>query len=122
MRRVPRPAMTTTSLPVGGGDMRRTLAFVGVLAIALGQFLSNSARADSILNELLEFADAKLELTVTGTGDQSYLIDLTKVNPVFFNKYAVLDARITYDLSQVANPDCPPYLQISQSDATGTAG
>src|SRR5436189_2301040 len=108
MRRVPRPAMTTRSSPDGGGHMRRTLAFVGVLAIALGQFLANSARADSILSEVLEFADAKLELSVTGTGDQSYLIDLTKVNPTFFSMYAVLDARITYDLSQVANPDCPP--------------
>src|SRR5689334_4925519 len=101
MRRVPRPAMTTRSSPDGGGDMRRTLAFVGILVIALGQSFANNARADSILNELLEFADAKLEFSVTGAGDQSYLIDLTKVNPTFFNKYAVLDARITYDLSQV---------------------
>jgi hypothetical protein len=102
--------------------MRRTLAFVVIFVIALAQSFANTARADSILDAILEFADAKLELSVTGTGDHSYLIDLTKVNPTLFNKYAVLDARITYDLSRVANPDCPPYLQISQSDATGTAG
>ena len=101
--------------------MRRTLAFVAILVIAFGQSLANTARADSILNELLEFADTKLEFSATGTGDQSYLIDLTKVSPNFFSKYAVLDARITYDLAQVANRDCPPYLQLSQSDATGTA-
>lgn len=102
--------------------MRRTLAFVAILVIALGQSLANAARADSILQAILEFADTKLELSATGTGDNSYLIDLTRVNPSFFSKYAVLDARMTYDLSTVANKDCPPYLQISQSDATGTAG
>lgn len=102
--------------------MRRTLAFVAILVIALGQSLANAARADSILQAVLEFADTKLELSATGTGDNSYLIDLTRVNPSFFSKYAVLDARMTYDLSTVANKDCPPYLQISQSDATGTAG
>src|SRR5216110_2168376 len=122
MRRDRRPTMTTSSSPDGGGDMRRTLAFVAILVIAFGQSLANTARADSILNELLEFADTKLEFSATGTGDQSYLVDLTKVSPNFFNKYAVLDARITYDLTQVANRDCPPYLQLSQSDATGTAG
>jgi hypothetical protein len=101
--------------------MRRTFAFVAALVIAFAQF-TNTGRADSILNELLEFTDAKLEFSATGTGDQSYLIDLTHVNPGFFNKYAVLDARITYDLAAVTNPDCPPYLQLSRSDATGTAG
>lgn len=102
--------------------MRRTLAFVAILVIAFGQSLANTARADSIVNELLEFADTKLELSVTGTGDNSYLIDLSHVSPSFFSKYAVLDGRLTYDLAAVANKDCPPYLQISQSDATGTAG
>jgi hypothetical protein len=101
--------------------MRRTFAFVAILLIALGQSFANIARADSIVDALLELADTKLEMSVTGTGDHSYLVDLTHVNPSFFSKYAVLDARITYDLSRVANPDCPPYLQLSQSDATGTA-
>jgi hypothetical protein len=102
--------------------MRRTFAVVAILVIALGQSFGNTARADSIVNELLEFADAKLEFSATGTGDQSYLIDLSRVSPTFFNKYAVLDARITYDLAAVTNPDCPPYLQISRSDEIGTEG
>src|SRR5256714_6070361 len=114
--------MTTSSSPDGGGDMRRTFAFVAILVLAFAQSLANTARADSILNELLEFADTKLEFSATGTGDKSYLIDLTHVNSGFFTKYAVLDARITYDLAQVANRDCPPSLQPSQSDATGPAG
>ena len=103
--------------------MRRALAFAAILFIAFAQSLANTARADSIIDAILEFADAKLEFSATGVGDQSYLIDLTRVNPNFFaTKYAVLDARITYDLSLVANRDCPPYLQISRSDASGTAG
>jgi hypothetical protein len=96
--------------------MRRTFAFVAIFVIALAQSVANTARAESILNQILELADAKLEMSVTGTGDSSYVIDLTKVSPSFFNKYVVLDARITYDLSQVANRDCPPYLQLSQPD------
>src|SRR5258705_1800399 len=108
--------MTTSSSPDGGGDMRRTFAFVAIFVIAFSQSVANTAHAEGILNEILEFADAKLEFSVTGTGDQSYVIDLSKVSTTFFNKYAVLDARITYDLSQVANRDCPPYLQLSQPD------
>ncbi len=96
--------------------MRRTFAFVAIFVIAFSQSVANTAHAEGILNEILEFADAKLEFSVTGTGDQSYVIDLSKVSTTFFNKYAVLDARITYDLSQVANRDCPPYLQLSQPD------
>src|SRR5438477_7202185 len=114
--------MTTSSSPDGGGDMRRTFAFVAILLIALGQSLANTARADSILEAILEFADTKLEFSATGTGDQSYLVDLTKVSPNFFNKYAVLDARINYDIMQVANRHCTHYLQLYQSAAIGTAG
>src|SRR5947207_13152431 len=107
MRRDRRPTMTTSSSPDGGGDMRRTLAFVAILVIAFGQSLANTARADSILNELLEFADTKLEFSATGTGDQSYLIDLTKVRPNFFSKYAVHDDLFTYDLAQVEYTSVP---------------
>ena len=98
------------------------LATVALLAIAT---LSSSrpASADSIVQELLEFTDAALDFQVQGSGNVDYFVDLSKVSAKFFaNHYAVLDARITYDIAAVVNPQCPPNLTLRTSDATRATG
>ena len=92
------------------------LATAALLVVA--SIFSGPARADSIVQELLEFTDATLDYQVQGAGNVDYVVDLSKVSPKFFaNHYAVLDARITYDIAAVLNPQCPPNVTLRVNDA-----
>ncbi|MBI3521580.1 MAG: hypothetical protein HY071_00605 [Chloroflexi bacterium] len=79
------------------------------------------ARADSpVIEALMDAIDATGagDFSATGTGNGDVFVDISKTRASFFaNNYVVVDARITYDLGLLLNPDCPPYLQILQSDA-----
>ncbi|GAC1456704.1 MAG: hypothetical protein NVSMB8_03690 [Candidatus Limnocylindrales bacterium] len=104
--------------------MRRPILAVALLAILLVPLgLGRTATAESILETTLEFLDTKMDVTLTGTGNADYFIDLSQVNPNFFaNHYTVLDAKLSYDLSQVLNKNCPPNLTLIRSDAIHTNG
>lgn len=102
--------------------MRRLIVPLAIAALVLA-WPVHPARADSIVQEIVELADTQLDITVQGVGNTDYLIDLSKVSAKFFTAhYAVLDARITYDLSKVLNPQCPPNITLRTSDAQKTAG
>ena len=99
--------------------MRRILTALGILVLVLGLVGSRPARADSVLEFVFEATDSTLDFTQASTGNTSFFIDLSRVSAKFFaNHYAVLDARITYDLSQVLDKDCPPDLTLWTSDPT----
>lgn len=104
--------------------MRRPIIALAFLAILLAPLaLGKTARADSILETALEFADTKTDFTLTGSGNADYFVDLSTVSASFFaNHYTVLDARLSYDLSQVVNKSCPPNLTLIRSDAVKTNG
>lgn len=105
--------------------MRRHRVFaLALLAILVTPItLGGSARAESIVETIIEVADTKMDFTLTGTGNGDYFVDLSKVNPTFFaNHYTVLDTKLSYDLSQVLNKSCPPNLTLIRSDATHTNG
>ena len=104
--------------------MRRPILALAILAILLAPLaLGKTARADSIVEFALEAADTSTDFTVSGTGNADYYVDLSKVSATFFaNHYTVLDAKLTYDLSQVINKSCPPNLTLIRSDAVHTNG
>jgi hypothetical protein len=102
--------------------MRRLIVPLAIAALVLATS-STTVRADTIVEQLIELVDAKMDVTVQGTGNADYFVDLSKVNPAFFSgNYAVLDSRITYDLSAVRNPQCPPNITLRRSDAQKTSG
>lgn len=99
--------------------MRRILAAVCALALLRGTFGALPARADSIVEFVFEATDTAMNFTQTSSGNTNFFIDLSKVSAKFFaNHYAVLDARISYDLSAVLDQDCPPSLTLYTSDPT----
>lgn len=99
--------------------MRSRLVVLAAIALlAIATVSSTPARADSIVQELLEFTDATLDYQVQGSGNVDYTIDLSTVSAKFFaNHYTVLDARITYDITAVINPQCPPNITLRTNDA-----
>src|SRR6266516_3176794 len=99
--------------------MRRTLSVVAAFLVTLA-WPQARALADVPIPEIdTPLSDAALEITTTGTGNNDYFIDLTGVSAKFFaNHYAVLDARISYDITQVVNPSCPPNITLRTSDNT----
>lgn len=103
--------------------MRPRFGVLAAIALAVTFLVSSGpARADSIVQQLLEFTDTSLDYQVQGSGNVDYLVDLSKVSAKFFTShYAVLDARITYDINAVINPQCPPNITLRTSDATGAA-
>src|SRR5438093_12121217 len=107
----------------GGAFMRRTLSVVAAFLVTLA-WPQARALADVPIPEIdIPINDSALEINTTGTGDNDYFIDLTGVSAKFFaNHYTVLDARITYDITKVINPSCPPNVTLRTSDATKFAG
>ena len=101
--------------------MRRSLAVLAAVLVLVGS-QPQPARADSITEFAFELADAATDFTTTGTGNADVFIDLSRVSAGFLSKYAVLDVRISYDLARLADPSCPPYVQLLTSDAAKTAG
>jgi hypothetical protein len=101
--------------------MRRTLSLVAALLLTVA-WPQARAFADVPIPEIdLPINDSALEINTTGTGNNDYLIDLTGVSAKFFaNHYAVLDARITYDLTKVVNPSCPPNITLRLNDTNLT--
>src|SRR6267142_2181108 len=99
--------------------MRRTLSVLAALLLTLA-WPQARALADVPIPEIdIPINDSALEINTTGTGNNDYFIDLTRVSANFFaNHYTVLDARITYDLSKVVNPNCPPNITLRTSDNT----
>ncbi len=104
--------------------MRRLLWSATMAMILVATTLATGARADSIIEFVADVLDGtSSELVTTGTGNADVFVNLSGVKQSFFDShYAVLDARITYDLGLLVNPDCPPYVQILTSSATKTAG
>lgn len=106
--------------------MRRTLAALSAAMILTATLLAGPARADSIIEFVVEStAEAAPDVSTTGTtgsGSTDYFVDLSRVASGFLSKYVVLDAKITYDLSLVLNPSCTPNLTLRTSDATHAAG
>src|ERR1700687_988116 len=103
--------------------MRRTLSLCAVLFLSLSILAPGQARADTIANLVVEILADQLDVSQTVTGDADVFVDLSGTPASFFaNNYAVLDASITYDLSTVFNPSCPPNLTLYQSDAAKTLG
>ena len=103
--------------------MRRVLGIPVILALLLTLLAPSGARADSIVDLVLEILGDQLEITQTVTGDADVFVDLSKVPASFFSaNYAVLDASISYDLATVLNPSCPPNLSLYTSDQTRAAG
>ena len=104
--------------------MRSRLVVLATIALlATATIWSGPARADSIVQEALEFTDTTLDYQVQGSGNVDYFVDLSKVSAKFFaNHYAVLDARISYDIGAVVNPQCPPNITLRTSDTTKAAG
>lgn len=103
--------------------MRRMLAILAAVLVAVGASPAAPARADGIVEFVFEAADTALNFTGSGTGNTDFFINLTKVSPAFFaNHYTVLDARISYDLNAVLDKDCPPDITLRTSDATHVAG
>lgn len=103
--------------------MRRTLGLGAILALVFTLVAPSAARADSIVDLLLEITGDQLETTQSITGDADVFVDLSKVPATFFSgNYAVLDASITYDLATVLNPSCPPNLTLYRSTATKAVG
>jgi hypothetical protein len=99
--------------------MRRNLSIVAAFLLTLALPQGRALAGVPIPEIDLPINDSALEINTTGTGNNDYFIDLTKVSPSFFqNNYAVLDTRITYDLSKVANPSCPPNITLRTSDST----
>ena len=99
--------------------MRRTLSVLAAFLLTLA-WPQARALADVPIPEIdTPLSDAALEINTTGTGNNDYFIDLTGVSAKFFaNHYAVLDARITYDITKVVNPSCPPNITLRTSDNT----
>src|SRR5437879_5649634 len=118
-----RPAAERPILLWRGSFMRRTLSVLAAFLLTLA-WPQARALADVPIPEIdLPFSDSALEITTTGTGNNNYFIDLTGVSAKFFaNHYTVLDARITYDITKVVNPNCPPNITLRTSDATKVAG
>lgn len=103
--------------------MRRTFGIVTALALVLSLITPSAARADSIVDLVLEVLGDQVELTQTITGDADVFVDLSAVPASFFtSNYAVLDASITYDLATIPDPSCPPNLALYRSDATTVLG
>lgn len=99
--------------------MRRALALICAVTLLATAFGTTPARADSVLEFVFEATDTVQNFTQTSSGNTNFFIDLSKVSPKFFTShYAVLDARITYDLAAVLDKDCPPSLTLYTSDAT----
>lgn len=101
----------------------RVAAFATIALLAIATIWPGAARADSILQQVLEMTDTTLDYQVQGSGNVDYFVDLSRVSTSFFaNHYTVLDARISYDISAVVNPQCPPNITIRTSDATKGTG
>ena len=102
--------------------MRRTLSVLAAFLLTLA-WPQARALADVPIPEIdTPLSDAALEINTTGTGNNDYLIDLTGVSAKFFaNHYTVLDARITYDITKVVNPSCPPNITLRLNDANLTS-
>ncbi|HEY6959203.1 MAG TPA: hypothetical protein VI814_10290, partial [Candidatus Limnocylindria bacterium] len=99
--------------------MRSRLVVLAVIAfLAVATVWSGPARADSVVQDLLELTDTTLDYQVQGSGNVDYVVDLSKVSAKFFaNHYTVLDARISYDINAVINPQCPPNITLRTHDA-----
>lgn len=106
--------------------MRRLASAFGTAILLWATVLAGPARADSVIEFVVDAtADAAPDFSTqgtTGSGSTNYFVDLTRVSPGFLAKYAVLDARITYDLGLVLDPACTPNLTLFVSDATHAAG
>jgi hypothetical protein len=103
--------------------MRRVLVASLAVVLSLSSLVALPANADSVTNFVLEVAESRLEGTQDSIGNTDFFIDLSKMSPGWFaSHYGVLDARITYDLSTVMNPACPPDMTLYTSDAAGVTG
>lgn len=104
--------------------MRRTFIVVAALLFALAWPQAHAVAEVPIPEVDLPILDeANFEFNTTGSDNTDYFVSLGKVSAGWLaNHYAVLDARITYDLSRVTNPSCPPNITLRTSDANKTAG
>lgn len=101
--------------------MRRIMSALSASLLALSTFSAQPARADTVIQFVVDAAaDAAPEFTtrsgceptLTSFCNVDFTVDLTKVAPGFFNKYVVLDARITFDPAVLLDPLCPPNLTL----------
>jgi len=101
--------------------MRRTLSVLAAFLLTVAWPQARAVAEVPIPEVDIPIDDSALEINTTGTGNTDYVIDLSGVSAKFFaNHYTVLDARITYDLSKVVNPNCPPNRGSLRSCSAGT--
>jgi len=101
--------------------MRRTLSVLAAFLLTVAWPQARAVAEVPIPEVDIPIDDSALEINTTGTGNTDYVIDLSGVSAKFFaNHYTVLDARITYDLSKVVNPSCPPNITLRTNDSAQT--
>jgi hypothetical protein len=98
--------------------MRRTLSVLAAVLLTIAWPQARAVAEVPIPEVDIPIDDSALEINTTGTGNTDYVIDLSGVSAKFFaNHYTTLDARISYDLTQVLNPNCPPNITLRTNDS-----